>query len=82
MRVYVRIERGDGGWGDRERLYKCFHQTGIIVNKVVRHNNIFFLIAEDEQLDKILDEDNVKIFDNEGFTIRPPPEHMSMFSTR
>ena len=79
MRFYVKIGREVLGRGDeRQRLYECLGKAEITVNKVVRYRDVFFLITEENELDKFLNNANRVIFENAGFEVSPPPEYLTI----
>ena len=65
--------------GHRHNLvYQTFGNLGVYVKKVHNGKGVFYAIANEDQLEKILSDDSKLAFQRAGFEIVPPLEYNSL----
>ena len=60
------------------KVFQTFGKIGVNVKKVHDGKGVFFAVANEEYLEKILADTSKETFKNEGFEIVPPIEYNSM----
>ena len=72
-RVRIKDNRPNGP-ERRNTLWKCIHESNIIIYKVEKANDAFIIIASDETVEELTTAPKKQIFSKEGYEVLNPPE--------
>ena len=71
IRVKIYIHSGN----QKGKLVQCLGKTGVMVNKILENKEVYFLIVDNGNMDKLLSTESRNVFAHGGFEVQYPPEY-------